>query len=433
MFSKITSLYLNSVADLSKKVWLLAFTTFINRSGTMVIPFLSVYMTSRLGFSLEEAGYVLLFFGLGSVAGSYLGGFLSDRIGYYRVLYLSLFFGGAMFLLLGAVDTLVGVSAMVFLTAAIGDAYRPAVMTAVAVYSSPENRTRAFSLIRMSVNLGWAIGPALGGFIVATTGGYSTIFWADGFTCMAAAVFFIVFLREKKKAKTAGKPPVDVPPKLSPYKDKKYMFFIGMTIVGAVAFMQFLYTLPVFYKEKMLMDESQIGMMMALSGLLIFFIEMPLVYILERKFKVLENVAIGVFMYGAAFVMLNLATGPSIAIAAISMVLLSVGEIFNMPFTNAYSMGRANESNRGAYMGVFSMAYSVTQIIGPPIGTTAAAHWGFDGLWYLMGVLSLLSFSGILYLKKWEARAAKKTEEEIIPATAPQMGGQVCRHSIGQD
>lgn len=387
----------------------------------MVIPFLSVYMTSRLGFSLEEVGIVLLFFGLGSVVGSYLGGVLTDTFGYYRVLFLSLFFGGAMFILLGEMNTFWGVSSAVFLTATIGDGYRPAAMTAIAIYSKEENRTRAFSLIRMAINFGWAMGPAVGGWLVATSGGYDLLFWADGFTCMGAAIAFTVFLREKKKNERRKKESKQKNWK-APYLDKKYMFLIACTIIGAVVFMQFLYTLPVFYKEKMLLDEGRIGLLLAMNGLLIFFIEMPLVYVLERKFRLLDNVAIGVLMFGIAYVLLNLASGPSVVIAVISMAFLSVGEIFNMPFTNTYAIKRADESNRGAYMGVFTMAYSVSHIIGPPIGTKTAAVFGFDMMWYLMGALSLISFAGILFLKKWEGRTegAADAEPEITLEASPQ-------------
>lgn len=423
MISKTIQLYANSISGFSRQIWLLSLVTFINRCGTMVIPFLSVYMTSRLGFTLEDTGYVLLFFGIGSVAGSFLGGKLTDIIGYYWVLALSLFFGGAMFIGLGMVDSFWGVGLMVFLAAAIGDAYRPAVMTAVAVYSQPENRTRAFSLLRMAINFGWAIGPALGGLIVATTGEYGPIFWVDGFTCMAAAIVFGIYLREKKKPAEDNAEALPPAPASSPYKDVRYLFFMGLTIIGMLAFMQFMYTLPVFYKESMQMSEGEIGLILAMNGFLIFFIEMPMVYTLERKFKLLHNVAIGCFLYGVAFFMLNLAEGRSIAIAFCSMLVLSVGEIFNMPFTNAYAMSRSNEQNRGAYMGVFTMAYSVAHIIGPPLGTKAAAHWGFDGLWYLVGSLAMISFFGTLLLEKWdERRKGVPMKEKLIQVPETQTG-----------
>ena len=98
MLFKTLNLYLKSISGLSREVWLLALVTFINRSGTMVIPFLSVYMTVQLGFTIVNVGWVLFCFGLGSLTGSYLGGYLTDKIDYYWVMFWSLFAGGLMIL-----------------------------------------------------------------------------------------------------------------------------------------------------------------------------------------------------------------------------------------------------------------------------------------------------------------------------------------------
>lgn len=412
MYHRSLALYKDSFSGLSKEVWLVSLVTFINRSGTMVIPFLGVYMTSRLGFSLEEAGWVLLCFGLGSLSGSYVGGYLTDRIGYYQVQFWSLFAGGVCFILLGFFETFWGVCLMIFLVSTIGDAFRPAVMTAIAVYSKPANRTRAFSLMRMAINFGWAMGPAIGGWLVSFQG-YEALFWVDGLTCMAAALVFRFTLRpkevtEKKKVKTPEEQAA------MPLRDHRYLFFLLLTLIGAIVFMQFLYTLPIFYKEEMLFPEGMIGGLLALNGLLIAFTEMPLVYILEKRGKVIDNIWIGILMFGLAFLILNLASGPSLFIAIFSMIVLSVGEIFNMPFGNTYAMSRASEGNMGAYMGLYSMTYSVSHIIGPPLGTQTAAHFGFDALWYLMGILSMLSVMGYLYLKKMEKR------DTVFPLVTPE-------------
>ncbi len=410
MISKAFTLYKNSVSGLSVQVWFLSLVTFINRCGTMVIPFLGIYMTTDLGFSIVEAGWVLLCFGLGSLSGSYLGGYLTDKIGYYWVMFWSLLIGGLMFVLLGFAESYWEVCVAVFLASTIGDALRPAAMTAVAVYSKPENRTRAFSLMRMAINFGWAMGPAIGGWLVQSQG-YWTLFWADGLTCILAALVFRLCMKAKKvevKKKSETKRKM-----LSPYKDKEYLFFLFLTLIGAIVFMQFLYTLPIFYKQEMQFSELMIGNLLAMNGLLIAFTEMPLVYTLERKFRVLDNVWIGVLMFGAAYMMLNLATGPSLLIAVVSMVILSVGEIFNMPFTNTYAMSRATEDNRGAYMGLFSMTYSVAHIFGPPIGTQTVHHFGFGALWNLMGVLSFATILGYIYLKRKGEKRAEMLKNKL--------------------
>lgn len=82
--------YINTFRGLSKEVWWLALITLINRAGTMVIPFLSLYLTKSLDFTLSDVGWIMSFFGLGSVVGSWIGGKLTDKIGYYKVMFFSL-------------------------------------------------------------------------------------------------------------------------------------------------------------------------------------------------------------------------------------------------------------------------------------------------------------------------------------------------------
>ena len=94
----------------------------INRSGTMVIPFLSVYLTQVMGYSLGQAGWVMSCFGAGSVLGSYIGGQLTDRIGFYKVQFWSLLLSGLAFIALGYVNSLPAICTMVFLTSTIADA-----------------------------------------------------------------------------------------------------------------------------------------------------------------------------------------------------------------------------------------------------------------------------------------------------------------------
>ncbi len=403
MIARTVSLYRDSFSGLSKSVWLLSAVTFINRSGTMVIPFLSVYLTAQKGFSLGDAGMTMLFFGLGSFAGSFLGGYLTDKIGYYSVLFWSLFLGGFLFVVLGYVDSLWGIWATVFVLSTIGDSFRPATMTAVGVYSRPENRTRSFSLMRMAINLGWSVGPAAGGLLIATLG-YDMLFWADGLTCIGAALFFRFMLKPKKKVESAGETEVEPVKKQkapSAYKDKTYLVFLAMTTIGSLIFMQLISTLPVFYNQEMHLSEAEIGGLLALNGLLIVLVEMPLIFTLERKFNGLDSIAWGVLMYGFSYLVFNLVPA-GMFVAIVSMIALSFGEIFNMPFTNTYAMSRATDENRGQYMGLFSMSFSLAHIVGPAVSFKVAELWGFGTLWYILAGLSVLVYFGFMLMKKFE-------------------------------
>ena len=97
MPSRIISIYVDSFAGLNRSVWLLSFIMFINRAGAMVLPFMSLYLTKSLNFSLTEAGYVMAAYGVGSILGAYLGGQLTDRFGFYHVQLYSLI-GGSILL-----------------------------------------------------------------------------------------------------------------------------------------------------------------------------------------------------------------------------------------------------------------------------------------------------------------------------------------------
>ncbi len=418
MFSRTLSAYLAPYKGLSRSAWLISLASLINRSGTMVLPFLSVYLISDLHFTMEQAGIVMTIFGVGSFLGSFLGGNLTDRIGYHRVLFWSLFLGGIGFMALGHVKSLEGIYVMIFTLSTVGEAFRPATMAAVAAHSTPENRTRSYSLMRMSVNLGFAIGPAVGG-VLAAWKGYYTLFWVDGITCIASAIFFRSILKpvqlseaDKAASKAAEKPAVQ-----SPYRDRQYLIFLLLTMLGATVFLQIISSLPVYYDKVMHMNEWQIGALLAFNGLIVFLTEMPLVFTLERKMKRMNCIIAGVILYAFGYLVLNIAP-QSVAIAILSMFALSIGEIFNMPFANSFAFSRTTDANRGKYMGLYSMTYSLAHIIGPYFSMKIAEQHGFDVLWYISGVICVLVAWGFMGMKKNNpdpTRTAQVAEEELMP------------------
>ncbi|WP_431241656.1 MFS transporter [Flavobacterium sp. P21] len=190
--------YINNFKGFTHEVWILALITFINRAGTMVLPFLSKYLKEDLQFTYGEVGWIMVSFGLGSMLGSWLGGKLSDKIGFYKIMIFSLFTSGILFILLQFVTTFWGLCFAMFIIMAISDMFRPAMFVSLSVYAKPENRVRALSLVRLAVNLGFTAGPALGGLIIIGMG-YQGLFWVDGITCMIAISIFAFYIKEKRK------------------------------------------------------------------------------------------------------------------------------------------------------------------------------------------------------------------------------------------
>lgn len=97
MLQRAFNKYIDNFRGFSREIWILTLITFINRAGTMVLPFLSKYLREDLDFSYNQVKWILISFGLGSIVGSWLGGKLSDKIGFYKIMIFSLMTSGIAF------------------------------------------------------------------------------------------------------------------------------------------------------------------------------------------------------------------------------------------------------------------------------------------------------------------------------------------------
>ena len=384
--------YLHTFKGLSKEVWLLSIVLFINRAGNMVLPFLSVYLHKEIGLSLVEVGWIMSTYGLGALAGSYVGGELTDRFHYYPILLFSLITSSLGYIFLQFATGFYSFGIIIFLTVFFADLFRPASMTALGAYSKPEDYTRSVTLLRLAINLGYSVGPAIGGW-VAYRIGYIPLFWIDGLTCLAAALAVRLFLRQqnmpKKEKKTKAMRAAE-----SPYRDRQYLMFIAMVALMALVFMQLLTTLPLYFKEHFDMNEDQIGLLLALNAFLIVLVEMPIVHKLEPISSKIRMVQVGTLLIGLAYFIFLLAPN-WIWVAGINMMLLSFGEIFAMPFSNTYAMNKTNAENRGKYMALYSMAYSFAFIVAPILGMQIASRFGFPTLWVVLSAITILTLLGM--------------------------------------
>ena len=389
--------YINSFKGLSKEVWWLALITLINRAGTMVIPFLSLYLTKSLGFTPENVGTIMSCFGLGSLAGHWLGGKLTDQIGYYKVMFTSLVLTGVLFISLQFLNSFEAICIGIFILMVTADAFRPASYVALSAYSKPENKTRSVTLIRLAINLGFSAGPALGGLIIAILN-YQGLFWVDGITCIVAAILLLVKLNPKK-AKV-----LDVVKNTSPksaYRDKPYLVFILAMALFGFAFVQYFSTIPIYYNEVHNLNEFQIGLLLAMNGFIIFILEMPIInYIERKKWSKLSNVIFGLTLLAFSFLILNLFSWVGVLI--IGMLFMTIGEMIAFPFSNAFAMDRAKRGNQGEYMALYSISFSIAHIFGHNLGMQSIASFKYDITWYsitgicFVGVLVLLLLKRIL-------------------------------------
>lgn len=390
MFVSSVNIYRKAYSGLSKENWYLSLVMLLNRSGTMVVPFLTIYCTQKLNFSIVQAGMIMSVFGLGSVFGAFIGGKITDKIGFYYLQVGALLSGGLMFILIGFLESFLSLAFGTFILSMCNESFRPANSTAVAYYSNENTRTRSYSLNRLAVNLGWSFGGALGGFIASYD--YHLLFILDGATNILSAILLMKLLPVVKKQKTE-KHEHEKPLILSAYRDKLYLVFILLTTLFASCFFQLFTLQTVFFKSEWHLSEQFIGGLMAMNGLIIVGTEMVIVSNLEGRKPPLFLIGTGIIIAAISYTILNLM--PAAAwVALISIILITIGEMLSMPFMNTFWISRSEESNRGEYAGLYTIAWSVAQIIGPIYGAFLIDYGGYSLFWWVITGICLLTSAG---------------------------------------
>lgn len=390
--------YINNFKGFSREVWILATITFINRAGTMVLPFLSKYLKENLHYTYDQVGWIMVSFGCGSMLGSFLGGKLSDKIGFYKIMIFSLFTSGLLLLGIQHITSFWGLCAAMFLVMTIADMFRPAMFVSLGTYAKPENRARAFTLVRLAINLGFAAGPAFGGLIIMGIG-YNGLFWVDGLSCIIAILVFACLVKEKKKVVEQHSEEVEVNMKVSVFDDKIYWIFLFVSFSTAMIFFQIFSTLPLYHNEKYSLTEFQTGLLMTLNGFLVFLLEMPIVGYFERKNVPKINLIIfGSFLMALSFFVLLFDFWAGILI--VSMVLMSFSEMFLFPFSNSFALSRAPKGHEGRYMALFTMSFSLAHIGSSKTGMKVISLYGYLENWIFMGCIGLVAMIVAVYIKK---------------------------------
>ncbi len=386
--------YIDNFKGFSREIWILTIITFINRAGTMVLPFLSKYLKEDLGFSYSQVGWIMVCFGVGSMLGSWLGGKLSDKIGFYRIMIFSLLTSGLMFFVIQYITSFIGLCISMFAIMSVADMYRPAMFVSIGAYAKPENRTRALTLVRLAINLGFAAGPALGGLIIMNIG-YSGLFWADGMTCIVAILIFWMKVKEKKKSAFTDKVHPGEVLTHSVFKDKPFWLFLLTCLISGILFFQLFTTIPLYHKEQFNLTEFQTGLLLTMNGILVFFCEMAIVsYIERKKINKVKVVAFGVLLMSISMFLMLINTW--VGILTLMMLFMTFAEMFAFPFSNSVALSRAPKGHEGRYMAIYTMSFSLAHILSAKVGMEIIDYYGYQMNWLFMGTLGLLGMlSGI--------------------------------------
>lgn len=394
LFSKIINSYKEAFSGLPRDAWLLALMDFINRSGTIVIFFMTLYLTQVYHYPTAKAGQVVSSFGLGALLGAYLGGKLTDRLGAYHVQKGSLLLEGILLIVLGQLSSYWMIMLTMFLAGVAAEAMLPSIGTAMSQICPPEVRTRGFALRRLSSNLGVTIGPILGGFLALVN--YKLIFWLDGLTCLLAFGIALIFFKTARPT-SAGREEAGASAPLSIWKDFFFLKILAVGIVLGTMYAQIFNTFPLYCRTVYGFRENIIGLLIAISTCMVVLFEMLLMHSLRNR-PPLRVIAPGTFLVGLGLALMPLGRG--FIFAVITVLIWTCGEMLTFPSLTSIVAGHSSDALRGKYLGLLGLSFSIGTAVGPAIGTRVYASFGPNVLWFSCGILGILLFFAVSTLKK---------------------------------
>jgi MFS family permease len=382
--------------NLPREMWILFSVTFVNRAGTMVLPFLVLYLTRTLRISPAHAALALTVYGLAALLTMPVVGWLSDRVGPLVVMKSSLLLSGVALLLFPLAHRFVTILGMTFLFAVLNESVRPPSLALVSDLVTPAQRKSAFALSRLAVNLGMSVGPAIGGVLAILS--FRWLFLVDGFTSILAAMVLILAWPEPQRIK-ASEPQWEEPaelgreieaegPALLPaahpladlraFRNPHMLYFLLALIPVQLVFFQLTSTLPLFLVGRLSLPESLYGTIFTLNTLLIVAVEVPL-NSATSHWSHRRTLMLGAILYAVGFGAYAFVARPAGVLAAV--VVWTFGEMILMPGSAAYASEIAPAGRRGEYMGLYTMSFSIAFATGPWLGAQILQRWGGRALW----------------------------------------------------
>ncbi|SYZ73468.1 putative Major facilitator family transporter [Candidatus Zixiibacteriota bacterium] len=378
----------DSLKKFDKHLWILMIGWFTSSVGFSIsIPFISIYFHSELKMSLSQIG---VFFGVAAIVRAVsqsVGGELSDRIGRFRIMIAAQVLRSITFIFVAysiyAHMSFWSIGGLIIINFIFGSFFQPAANAAVADLVPMERRTEGYAVVRSAENLGWASGPAIGGFVASAS--YSTLFILSSILVFVSAVIITLSLR--------GIPSLGQSREKS---DWRYLFVIrgnekiflhaGLVLLLYLSISQMIAPFSLYSVDFIGITKAQLGFLFTLNGLMVTFLQLPTTRLLHRV-RLTNQLALGSIIYACGFFLIGLTHVYAFYVTA--FVLITMAENCVSPPALSIAANLAPEGRIGRYMGIYGFAVTGGWSLGPLLGGLLL-DWAKPNFMYMWGIISLM-------------------------------------------
>ncbi|MFA6347232.1 MAG: MFS transporter [Dehalococcoidales bacterium] len=385
-----------------RDIWLVTVIGMLNWMGfSMCLPFFSLYLYQERGIPMTVIGLIILLIGVVSALSQVYGGMLTDKFGRKPLLVRSMFLSCITFVILAF---LINAAAPVWLLVIIFIAsyvlmtlIRPTLSTVVTDLAERDKLTKAYGLLKAGINVGWALGPAIGGYFLTIV----TYEWLFGLATLTALIPLLItfFLLHESLENIDEKDIIGIKNIGKVVKNSNFMMYIIITFLLLIGFGQMVSTLSVYSVDFAGFTTAQYGSLLTLNGIIVVLLQYPMASITSNrpKYKVLITGSLLVFAGLITFSWVG-----SYTLAVLAMVMLSFGEITFSPVALSVVSDIAPKRQRGLYMGTFSLSETLGHATGPIVGGVLMDVFPKDPIfiWGGLGAFALAAAIGFLWWGK---------------------------------
>lgn len=381
--------------------WILAFAQGLMAAGYAIsFPFLAVYLNSHRGMPMSWVGAFLAGSMLVSSLARFIGGEVSDAVGRRKVMVYSLWVRA---LVVSAIAWVIYARAPLWqifvlhpLSGFIGSLFDPAAQSWVADYTHPAGRMKAYGFLRVGTNAGWAVGPALGGFLAS--GSYALMFVVTAAVTAACAAILALSIRDLPGAAKGRAAAAGLSGAVQALSDGTFLRFCSFSFLITAVMSQLVVTTSLYSKTYLGLDEREIGLLFSINGLMVVFFQYFVTRLLEGR-RLTAGMAAGALCYAAGYLFFGYS--PSFFFAAGAFVVVTLGELAVSPGMQALGANMAPHGAKGRYLGVQGVFQQVGRAFGIFVGSNAVGEISplfREGPWFIIAFITLTAGAGFLSL-----------------------------------
>jgi len=395
MLAKLTKLY----NEFPRKFWVVVGVSFIDRvGGTLLFPFFSLYITQKFNVGMTQAGMILGLFSIFGLFGGMIGGALTDRFGRRKIIIIGLVFSAVSTLTLGLVNQFATLIPLAVVIGLLSHFAGPAHDAMIADILPEKQRNEGFGILRVVGNMAWIIGPTIGGFVAKRS--FMALFIIDAVVSCVVALLFFLFMPETKPVRDEIHQKAEsILTTFRGYgtvlRDSPYIAFLVAGILMGLVYQQMYNSLSVYLRDNHGIEPSGYGLLLTVSAIVVILFQFTTTRLIKHKPPFLM-MALGTGFYVVGFSMFGWVS--TYYLFALAIVVITIGEMIVVPTSQSLAANFAPEDMRGRYMAVFGLLWMVPATIGPGAAGYILDNYNPNLLWYIGGVLCMVSVLGYLLL-----------------------------------